>query len=176
MIAVISDSHVPHRADEIPEEFLEIIEEAEKVVHCGDFETREVHDRIESLSKEFFAVKGNCDRFEIDLYESFESDGIKFGVYHGSKIHPRGHEPALSRTAEQMNVEVLFHGHTHQQDASIHEGKILLNPGSCTGVGGATSTEGNPEMMKVRVEDKLKVEMLELGDEVRTVEEKSFEL
>lgn len=174
MIVVISDSHVPHRADRIPAEFLEIAEEADIVVHCGDFETKEVHDRVKSISKEFFAVKGNCDRFEIDNYESFKHGNVEFGIYHGSKIHPRGHKPALSRTAEQMDVEVLLHGHTHQQDASVHEGKILLNPGSCTGVGGGSYAGGNPKMMKVYVEDELKVEMLELDDEVKKIGEKNF--
>lgn len=176
MIAVLSDSHLPHRADGIPEEFMDIVAEADVVIHCGDFETEQVYDQIKSRSDEFYAVKGNCDRFEIDKYESFNRNNVSFGAYHGSRIHPRGHKPALSRTAEQMDVEVLFHGHTHQQDASRHEGKILLNPGSCTGVGGGSYAGGNPRMMKVLVEDKLKVQMLELDDEVELVDEKTFEV
>lgn len=176
MIAVISDSHIPHRAEEIPEPFIEICREADVLVHCGDFETEEMYEKLDEVSDEFHAVRGNCDRFEVDLYDSFELEGVSFGIYHGSKIHPRGHEPALSRTAEQMDVDVLFNGHTHQQDASIHEGKLLLNPGSCTGVAGGSYSGGEPRMMKVGLEDEIKVEMLELRDgEPETLEENRYD-
>ncbi|WP_414837005.1 YfcE family phosphodiesterase [Candidatus Nanohalococcus occultus] len=177
MIALISDSHVPNRADRIPEQFIEILKQADTVAHCGDFETREMYDELDSISEEFHAVKGNCDRFEIDNYNSFETNGVKIGMYHGSRITPRGHKPTLAKTAEELNSKVLLHGHTHQQEATEFEGKILLNPGSCTGVGGGSSVDGNPRMMKVYVEDELRVEMIELVDgEVNQIELKSFEL
>lgn len=163
MIAVISDSHIPGRAPEIPEELLELCDEAELVVHCGDFETEEVYEELNERFKDFIAVRGNCDRVELPKYEEFESEDISFGVNHGTGITPRGDNPTLANIADQMDVKVLLNGHTHQQEAVEHNGKILLNPGSCTGVGGGSSTPGNPKMMVIEVEaGQLEAELIEL--------------
>jgi putative phosphoesterase len=150
MIAVISDSHIPNRAEKIPEEFLEKLEEADTAVHCGDFQKEEIYEDLEE-KYDIIGVKGNCDFFDIPVSEKFEEARIKFGIYHGSGINPRGHHPTLANTADQLNVDVLFHGHTHQQETAEHDGKILLNPGSCTGVGGGSAREKNPSMMTVEI-------------------------
>ena len=162
MIAVVSDSHVPTRAEEIPEEYREKMKESDLIVHAGDFAEREVYNGIEEYG-ELIAVKGNCDFFDIQVSEKFSVNNIEFGVYHGAGINPRGHHPTLAKTADTLNVEVLFHGHTHQQEIAEHQGKILLNPGSCTGVGGGSSSEKNPSMMTVEASGtgELKVKIFE---------------
>jgi putative phosphoesterase len=176
MIAVVSDSHVPDRSPEIPEEFHEVMERADKVVHCGDFETRDVYEELDQ-KHDLIAVKGNCDFFELPQSQKFDYNDLKFGVYHGTGITPRGHRPTLADIAEnKLEVDVLLNGHTHQQEAVEHEGSILLNPGSCTGVGGGSARRGNPEMMVFRVEEKLEVEMLTLEDGEILREEKEFEI
>ncbi len=174
MIAVISDSHVPARAPEIPEELLEVCDEADIVVHCGDFETEEVYEELGGRFENFVAVRGNCDRVELPKYEDFEYEGINFGVNHGTGITPRGDTPTLANIADQMDIKVLLNGHTHQQEAVKHNGKVLLNPGSCTGVGGGSSMPGNPKMMTIEVRDgSLEAELIELedGETIRDSEE-----
>ena len=172
MIAVISDSHIPKRAQKIPEEFHEKLSEASKTVHCGDFETQEVHEELKE-KYDIIGVKGNCDHFQIEASQKFEEKEVKFGVYHGAGITPRGHNPTLVKTAETLDVDVLFHGHTHQQEIAEHEGKILLNPGSCTGVGGGSSSEKNPSMMTVQAsKDELKIKIWEKKDSRLTVNKK----
>lgn len=175
MIAVISDSHIPSRAPEIPQEFKEKLEEADLIVHCGDFETEEVYEEIQKFG-EIIAVKGNCERFELPKYEEFERNDIKFGVNHGTGISPRGHKPTLANIADQMDVQVLFHGHTHQQEAVKEDDKILLNPGSCTGVGGGSARSGNPKMMIVEPGIELEVKMIELEDEEFKTDTKEFDV
>lgn len=161
MIAIISDSHIPKRAEEIPEEFYEVMEEAEKLVHCGDFETEEIHGELDERYDELVAVKGNNDFFDLPVSETFTYNNVKFGVYHGSGINPRGHPPTLAKNAERLDSEVLLHGHTHVQSAQEKNGKILLNPGSCTGL--ARDGTGIQKMMVVRVEDEeLVAELLRL--------------
>jgi len=175
MIAVISDSHIPARAPEIPEEFLEKLEEADLIVHCGDFETEEVYEEIKQYG-EVIAVRGNCDRIELPKYEEFERNGIKFGANHGTGISPRGHKPTLANIADQMDVEVLFHGHTHQQEAVKQDDKVLLNPGSCTGVGGGSARHGNPKMMTVESEVELEVSRIELENGELKTDTKEFQI
>ncbi len=175
MIAVLSDSHIPARAEEIPAGFLEVVKDAELAVHCGDFETPEIKQELEQYN-DLVAVKGNCDRFDLPNSETFERGGVSFGVYHGTGIRPRGHRPTLVETARKLGVEVLLTGHTHQQEAYRSEGRIVLNPGSCTGVGGGTASPGNPEMLKIETGEKLSVELLTLQDGELMREEKSFEV
>ncbi len=174
MIAAISDTHIPNRAEKIPEEFHEKLEKADTAIHCGDFESEEIFEELKE-KYDIIGVKGNCEFFDISVSEKFEDNGVKFGVYHGAGIQPRGHHPTLAKTADTLSVEVLFHGHTHQQEIAEHEGKILLNPGSCTGVGGGSSSEKNPSMMTVEVSEtgELEVKIWEKDQDLNLTEKKS---
>lgn len=181
MIAVISDSHIPSRAEKIPEKFWDRIEEADITVHAGDYAREETYNAVEEYSKKFYGVKGNCDFFESDNLEqshTFEAEGLKFGVYHGTGISPRGHIPTLEKIAEEdLEVEVLIHGHTHQQEIEKTDKALLLNPGSCTGVGGGSSRSSNPTMMTIDTTDKVEIKILELkGDHATVSDSKEFDL
>jgi len=177
MIAVISDSHVPLRSPKIPEQFLDLVEEADLTVHCGDFEEREVYERIRERAERFVAVQGNCDRFELPNSEVFSFNQLKFGAYHGTGITPRGDHSTLFKIAdEDLDVDILLHGHTHKQEAIKKKDKILLNPGSCTGVGGGSSTAGKPKMMVLRFEQGLEAELLELDDKTVVRKSKKFDI
>lgn len=165
MIAVVSDSHVPNRAPEIPPRVLETIEEADKVVHAGDFASEETFNELDSMF-ELVAVRGNCDFFELPISETFEVGNTRIGVYHGSGINPRGdHDTLVDIAKNKLEVDILIHGHTHRQEAVKVDGVLLLNPGSCTGVGGGSSRRGSPKMMKLEVEEEIVVELLSFGDE-----------
>ena len=176
MIAVISDSHIPKRAEKIPEEFHEKLEKADTAVHCGDFETEEKHGELKE-KYDIIGVKGNCDFFDIQASEKFQASSIEFGVYHGAGITPRGHHPTLVQTAETLEVDVLFHGHTHQEEIAETSGKILLNPGTCTGVGGGSSSKKNPTMMTVEAsQDELEVKIFEKNRESGEIRVKDEEI
>lgn len=179
MIAVVSDSHVPNRAPEIPKKIIEKIEEADKTIHCGDFATQQVYSEMQEFANELIAVKGNCDFFDLSNSETFEQEDLEIGVYHGTGITPRGDHETLRDIAEnKLDVDILFHGHTHQEEIYEEEGTLLLNPGSCTGVGGGSARPSNPTMMLVEFRDKkLEVTVLEVEDDSLLVkEEESFEL
>ena len=176
MIAVISDSHIPKRAEKIPEEFHRKLEKADVTVHCGDFETQQVHEELKE-KYDIIGVKGNCDHFQLEASQKFQASGIDFGVYHGAGITPRGHHPTLVKTAETLNVDVLFHGHTHQEEITQASKKILLNPGSCTGVGGGSSSKKNPTMMTVKAsKDELEVKIWEIDRETEEIRVKEEEI
>lgn len=154
MLAVLSDSHVPNRSPGIAEEFMELLEEADVAVHCGDFATEEVYEDLDNQAEKFYAVKGNCDFFDLPNSETFEYEGLKFGVYHGTGITPRGdHETLVDIAKNKLEVDILLTGHTHQREVYREDGVIVLNPGTSTGVGGGSYRGGDPEMMTLKVED-----------------------
>lgn len=169
MITIISDSHIPGRAEEISDPIWEKIEEAEIVVHAGDYARKETFNAVEEYSTEFYGVKGNCDFFEADTLEQskkFEYGDLEIGVYHGTGITPRGHKPTLEKIAEQdLGVNVLIHGHTHKEDINKVNNTLLLNPGSCTGVGGGRTRSSKPTMLELKVENsKIKAVIYEVED------------
>ncbi|NIX25659.1 MAG: YfcE family phosphodiesterase, partial [Actinobacteria bacterium] len=86
-IAVISDSHIPERADGIPAAFRERIATADRVVHAGDFTDPSALESVRELAGErLVAVYGNMDPRNLDLpaVERFEAGGVEFVVTHGT--------------------------------------------------------------------------------------------
>ncbi|MFB6209480.1 MAG: YfcE family phosphodiesterase [Candidatus Nanohaloarchaea archaeon] len=178
MIAILSDSHVPNRAPEIPQRLLERADKADKAVHCGDIVSKEIYYELEESFDDFVAVKGNCERFDLSTSEKFQIDGLEFGVYHGTGIHPRGdHDTLLEIARNKMEVDVLLHGHTHREEIFRSGDTILLNPGSCTGVGGGSATKSDPTMMEAEVRERtIRARLLELSGDLKAVSEEEFEL
>ncbi|MCJ7429016.1 MAG: metallophosphoesterase [Candidatus Nanohaloarchaeota archaeon QJJ-5] len=150
MIGIVSDSHIPSRATSVPDAIREKLETAETVIHCGDFDRKSFYEQFMDWFPDAYCVSGNCDYLGLDSAVTFTVDDITFGVYHGSGIQPRGHRPTLANIAEEkLEVDVLFHGHTHTSMAARENGSILINPGSCTGVGGGSAQQSNPTMRTV---------------------------
>jgi putative phosphoesterase len=163
MIAVVSDSHVPGRAEKIPEQFREKMKKADLTVHAGDFAEKPVYNSIDEYG-ELIAVKGNCDFFDLPNSETFERKNVKFGVYHGTGITPRGNHETLQKiAAKDLEVQVLITGHTHQEEITELDKCTILNPGTCTGVGGGSSQKSNPTMIEIHSKDQsFEVKLLEL--------------
>ena len=180
MITAVSDSHIPTRAEKIPEDFREKMKESDLIVHSGDFAERPVYNSIDEYG-ELVAVKGNCDFFDLPNSETFERNGVKFGVYHGTGITPRGDHDTLQKIAtEDLEVDILITGHTHKEEITELEDCVILNPGSCTGVGGGSARESNPTMLEVnsgKSEGSFEVKLLEKEDEdISVVESKNISI
>lgn len=178
MITVVSDSHVPTRAEQIPEQIREKMKEAELTVHAGDFDEKPVYNGIEEYG-ELVAVKGNCDFFDLPNSETFEREGLKFGVYHGTGINPRGDHDTLQKIAvEDLEADVLITGHTHHEEIVLLDECIVINPGSCTGVGGGSSRDSKPTMVEIELsEQELEVKLLEVEEDAfKLKEERKFSI
>lgn len=166
MIAVISDSHIPSRAEELPKEVIESLKRSQINIHAGDFDEKEVYNGIDEYGN-LKAVKGNCDFFDLPNSEKFEYKGVKFGVYHGTGIAPRGDHDTLEKIAlEDLEVDILITGHTHEEEITDLGDCLIINPGSCTGVGGGTSRESEPTYVTIEFdENQLLIELFKVGDE-----------
>jgi hypothetical protein len=151
-LAVVSDSHVPDRADEIPETFRERIADADRVVHAGDFTSAETVDEFETLADgELTAVFGNMDPQTLDLpaVTTLDVEGVTFVVAHGTGSHHDQAERVADIVREEADDDAVgIVGHTHEAEDVTHEGVRLLNPGSVTGADPAERTT----MMTVEVE------------------------
>jgi uncharacterized protein len=129
-----SDTHVPKRARDVPHALWVAIDDADVVVHAGDWVDVALLDRFEERSRRLVAVYGNNDHgpFRQRLPEIARADieGIRFAVIHETG-DAKGREARCA--ARFPDADVLVFGHSHiPWDSTAATGLRLLNPGSPT--------------------------------------------
>lgn len=138
MIAVIADTHMPKGARRLPDRCVEILREAEAVLHAGDFIRFEVLRDLEALAAgPVHAVHGNVDEAELRslLPATLE---VTLGTHRVAMIHDAG--PAKGRLARMCrlfpdaNAVVFGHSHLplHEEGKGDANGFQIFNPGSPT--------------------------------------------
>ncbi|WP_440990826.1 metallophosphoesterase family protein [Haloarchaeobius baliensis] len=141
-VAIVSDSHIPDREQEIPDEFEERIADADHVIHAGDFTSTDTLAHVRELASELTAVHGNMADPDIDLpsIASVELGGVTFVVTHGTVRSMEAWYDTIAETAREHADEprVGIGGHTHRLEDEVHDGVRVLNPGSVTGADPAT--------------------------------------
>lgn len=131
LIGLISDTHIPDRANKIPDNVLSSFKDVDLIIHAGDLTTTDVIDELEKIAP-VMAIQGNMDRVAgLDLPKArvIECEGIKIGVAHG-EVYPRADTQQLLYLAKQLDVNILVTGHSHQPKIEQVEDVLLLNPGS----------------------------------------------
>lgn len=151
-LALVSDSHIPQRADAIPEPFRDRISEADHVIHAGDFTSPDALEAVRELATDLTAVYGNMDprNLELPAVAEVEVGGVEFVITHGTGSL-EGYEDRVAGVVQEEVGEdaVGVAGHTHEVLDEVIDGVRLLNPGSVTGAAPAERTT----MMTATVED-----------------------
>ncbi|MGW7367590.1 metallophosphoesterase family protein [Streptomyces sp. NPDC054841] len=133
-LLLMSDTHVPRRARQLPDELLAETGRADVVVHAGDWVDSATLDLLEARARRLVAVFGNNDgpelRARLPEVARAELGGLRFGVVHETGA-AQGRE---RRCAERFpDLDVLVFGHSHiPWDTTAQGGLRLLNPGSPT--------------------------------------------
>jgi len=141
-VALISDTHIPSRASEIPASFRERIEAADHVIHAGDFDSEGALSNVRAMAARLTAVGGNMDpRIGLPDRATVELGGVTFVVTHGTGSR-RGYEDRVATIVrEEAGADAVgVAGHTHEVLDTTHGGVRLLNPGSATGAAPANET------------------------------------
>lgn len=152
-VAIVSDTHVPSRAPEVPEWVLEEVRDAEYTIHAGDFDSPEAYETVAEAAADLTAVAGNMDPRGLDLPEvaTLDTGGVRFVVTHGTG-DLAGYEDRVAETVAEHAADhttVGVSGHTHQRMDRELGGYRVLNPGSATGADPAPDTS----IMTAEVED-----------------------
>lgn len=135
-IAVFGDTHVPSRAEAIPEWVREEVTGADHAIHTGDFDSREAFEAVVGLTEgDLTAVRGNVDPdLEVPDVEVLDIEGVGLVVTHGTG-DLEGYERRVTDVAREEGGDeaIAIAGHTHQVTDRTVAGTRLLNPGSATG-------------------------------------------
>jgi uncharacterized protein len=133
-LLIVADTHVPKRARDLPAEVWRAVENADVVVHAGDWVDERLLDQFEARARRLVAVWGNNDhgalRERLPEVARVEIDGVRLGVVHETGP-AKGREERCS--AQYDDLDVLVFGHSHiPWDTTTASGLRLLNPGSPT--------------------------------------------
>jgi uncharacterized protein len=133
-LLLLSDTHVPTRARDLPAQVWAAVEAADVVIHAGDWTSEELLDRLHDRSARLVGVLGNNDhgalRERLPEVARVELDGVRFAV-----VHETGAKEGRERRADLAypDTDVLVFGHSHiPWDTVSPRGLRLLNPGSPT--------------------------------------------
>lgn len=133
-LLLTSDTHLPARAKRLPDGLVRAMEQADVVVHAGDWIDEEAYALVREHARELVGVHGNNDTpglcALLPEVARVELAGVRLGVVHETGA-ARGRE---SRCAERFpGLDVLVFGHSHiPWDTTAPGGLRLLNPGSPT--------------------------------------------
>jgi uncharacterized protein len=137
-LVLTSDTHLPRRARDLPEQLWAAIDVADVVVHAGDWVSVDLLDALEARAARLVGVYGNNDgpplRARLPEIARVELGGVRFAV-----VHETGGAAGRERrcAAAFPDVDVLVFGHSHipwDTAATRADGTTLrlLNPGSPT--------------------------------------------
>ena len=133
-LVLISDTHMPARARDLPARLWADIEAADAVVHAGDWVHVDLVDELEARSNRLIGCWGNNDGPELRARLPERADVTLAGV-RLTVVHETG--AAAGRETRMTNLypdtDVLVFGHSHiPWDTTAAGGLRLLNPGSPT--------------------------------------------
>jgi putative phosphoesterase len=132
-VGLISDTHIPARARNIPREVFKVFENVDFIAHAGDLVQLSVIDELEQLAP-VLAVYGNMDGPEVSgalpKLTSFKVFDWKIGVMHdpGALFGMA----KMREIAKKNEFNVLAYGHTHNSSIKWEENTLFINPGSPT--------------------------------------------
>ena len=135
LIAVISDTHLPRGARQVPAACVERIAAADLLLHAGDFSTLAVLRELESIGPPVIAVHGNVDSADLrrllPAERVVQAEGARIAMVHDAGPRAGRLERMRRRFGERANLVVFGHSHLPlHEDAP--DGFQILNPGSPT--------------------------------------------
>lgn len=128
-IVVMSDTHLNHPTEEFREICSRYCDQADMVIHLGDWARSTILDYLEGYSLQ--AVAGNMDDHAI-LQRLPAKKVIRTGKYRLGIIHGWGSSRDLrQRLAREFeDVDAILYGHSHLPYVQRENGLLWFNPGS----------------------------------------------
>lgn len=149
-VGVVSDTHIPDRARNLPEALLKGLQEnkIDLILHAGDISIPRVLDELGEIAP-VLAVKGNRDLLfgeDLPLVRVLEINGYVVMLTHGHMgmvsywLDKFQHLVSGYRSDRYINrlmnaapnASVYIFGHSHKSEEIHVDEKLFFNPGSAT--------------------------------------------
>lgn len=133
-VVIVSDTHIPVRAKKLPEALTVMCQDADFIVHAGDWQEMNVFHELSAYA-ETDGVAGNVDPWDIaekfGHKKIFTFGNVTVGVVHGDGGRKSTEQQAID-TFKDEKVDIIVFGHSHIPLMRESEGVMLFNPGSPT--------------------------------------------
>jgi putative phosphoesterase len=133
-LVIMSDTHLPSRAKDLPPQLWADAEQADVVIHAGDWVDVALLDELERRCSRVVGCYGNNDgpplRARLPEVATVTVDGLRLAVVHETG-QAQGREARCDRAFTDLDVLVFGHSHI-PWDTTTARGLRLLNPGSPT--------------------------------------------
>ncbi|MBY4128618.1 metallophosphoesterase [Rhodococcus fascians] len=133
-LLLIADTHLPKRARDLPDEVWAAVDDADVVIHAGDWVDLATFETLSQRSRRLVACWGNNDGEDLRARMPERADVVLAGV-RITIVHETGAATGRERrmAAAYPETDVLVFGHSHiPWDTLADNGLRLLNPGSPT--------------------------------------------
>lgn len=154
-IGLISDTHIPDHAKELPRQLKEVFNGVDLILHAGDVYDVSVLDELESIAP-ILVAEGDDDSEvlsdrRVKKEQIITVEGVTIWLIH---------EKPQSWYQHKERPDVIVYGHTHRDKIEDVRGVVLVSPGSPTfphykselgTVGILTINSGKPEVEIVQL-------------------------
>ena len=132
-IGVISDTHIPKAALDLPEAIYNDFVNVDLILHAGDLVEMNVLRKLQKLAP-VKAVYGNMDLEEVRNALP-EKEIIKIGKFKIGLVHGSGSPKGLIKAVKSEfanGIDVIVYGHSHSPFNEKIGKTLFFNPGSPT--------------------------------------------
>lgn len=140
LIGLISDTHIPHHAKELPQQLEQVFRNVDLILHAGDIYVTPVLDELERLAP-ILAAEGDddygvvCNDKRVKKEHIITVEGVTIWLFHQYRMRSWvGYEKfdLKSWDREEKHPDVIVYGHTHESALENGNGVLKINPGSAT--------------------------------------------
>lgn len=132
-VVILSDTHL-RTSIELPQALETAINDADLVVHAGDFVSPEFYESL-LQRKPLLCALGNSDdqrlSGRIPVLGERTILGTRIGVMHGWGS-PRALVQRIAEKIDPSRYDLFVYGHSHLPDITGFGGTLFVNPGSAT--------------------------------------------
>lgn len=135
-LLLLADTHLPTRAKRLSDDVWRAVDEADIVVHAGDWVDLATFEALDARAGRLIGVWGNNDgpdlRERMPEFAVAQIEGVTLGLVHETGA-AAGRESRMDTAYPDAALDVLVFGHSHiPWDSRTPRGIRLLNPGSPT--------------------------------------------
>jgi len=128
-IGILSNTHIPTRARELPGRLIESFRDVDHIIHAGDYVNFSVIEDLQKIAP-VTGCYGNMDpTFLKNKLPKVATIKIEDWVI--KVIHDLGRGSRI-KELQKSGVNIVVHGHTHKSSIKREKNLLIINPGSAT--------------------------------------------